>query len=111
MRPDPDDLVTRAQHEVMRRLGTGEPDIDGIAQAMAVSTRTLQRRLEERGITFKRLVDEVREDQARKLVSAGTMSLSEVAFFLGYSDQSALSRAFKRWTGQTPKKVREGPSA
>lgn len=105
-RPHPDDLVTQAQQEIMRVLRDGEPDISAIAQALAVSTRTLQRRLEERDMTFTRLVDEVRENQARNLVSSGSMSLSEIAFFLGYSDQSALTRAFKRWTGQTPKKFR-----
>lgn len=106
LRPNPDDLVTRTQQEIMRVLGEGEPDIEGIAEALVVSTRTLQRRLEERDNTFKQLVDQVREDQARNLIASGAMSISEVAFFLGYSEQSALTRAFKRWTGQTPKKFR-----
>ena len=106
MRPNPDDLVAQSQQEIMRALGDGEPDIETIADALAVSTRTLQRRLEERDLTFSKLVDQVREDQARNLVSSGGMSLSEIAFFLGYSDQSALTRAFKRWTGQTPKSFR-----
>ena len=105
-RPDPDDLVARAKQEIMRVLGQGEPDIERIASALAVSTRTLQRRLEEQGISFTRLIDQLREEQARSLVASGTMSLSEVAFFLGYSDQSALTRAFKRWTGQTPRVFR-----
>ncbi|MFC6583475.1 AraC family transcriptional regulator [Sulfitobacter aestuariivivens] len=105
-RPQPDDLVTRAQHQIMRSLGNGEPEIEDVAQALSVSTRTLQRRLAQRDVTYLQIVDQVREDQARNLVASGSMSISEVAFFLGYSDQSALTRAFKRWTGLTPRKFR-----
>ena len=105
-RPIPDDLVARARAEILRVLGNGEPEIEEIADTLAVSARTLQRRLSDRDLTYSRLVDEVREDQGRKLVSGGAMSLSEVAFFLGYSDQSAFTRAFKRWTGQTPREFR-----
>lgn len=102
----PDDMVTQAKQEILRRLGKGLPVMEGIAADLGVSARTLQRRLSDRQETFSGLVDQVRQDQARDLVSGMNMSLSEIAFFLGFSDQSAFSRAFKRWTGQTPKKFR-----
>lgn len=105
-RPMPDDLVARARHEVVRALSSETLEIEDVAAALGVGTRTLQRRFADQATSFSALVDEVREDQARNLVAGKAMSLSEVAFFLGFSDQSAFSRAFKRWTGQTPKSFR-----
>ncbi len=105
-RPDPDDLVQRARIEVLRVLKEGIPTIEDTAAAMGVGARTLQRRLSDRGLTFSQIIDQVREDQARDLIIAGSMSLSETAFFLGFANQSAFSRAFKRWTGQAPREFR-----
>lgn len=105
-RPDPDDPVQRARVEVLRVLKDGIPTIEDTAAAMGVGARTLQRRLSDQGLSFSQIIDQVREEQARDLIMAGSMSLSETAFFLGFADQSAFSRAFKRWTGQTPRDFR-----
>lgn len=105
-RPLPDDLVARAQQEVLRSLSDGVPEIEEISATLGVGVRTLQRRLSDQVATFSRLVDQVRQNQAVNLVTAQSMSLSEIAYFLGFSDQSAFSRAFKRWTGETPKGFR-----
>ena len=72
-----------------------------------MSPRTLQRRLEEEGVVFKSLVDDTRLRFAQGYLRHGGHTLTEIAFLLGYSEVSALNRAFKRWTGVTPSGYRE----
>ena len=109
-RPDPDDPVQRARVEILRVLKDGVPTIEHTAQALGIGIRTFQRRLRDNDLSFSQIIDQVRAEQARDLVAAGAMSLSETAFFLGFADQSAFSRAFKRWTGQTPREFRQDSS-
>ena len=78
------------------------PSADAVALAMKMSGRTLQRRLEEEGVRFSSLVDEVRERLARRLLREPTLALAEIAYRLGFSDLATFSRAFKRWTGVPP---------
>ena len=105
-RPKPDDIVARAQVEILKQLQDGVPTIENVAARLGLGLRTFQRRLSEQEVHFTQLVDALREGQARELVRAGSVSLSEIAFFLGFADQSAFSRAFKRWTGQSPRAYR-----
>nr|AQQ75042.1 hypothetical protein [uncultured bacterium] len=88
------------------RLRQGEPDQGAVAQALALSERTLQRRLQEEGTSFADLLDEVRRDLARMYLADPKLAVFEVAFLLGYSEPSAFNRAFKRWTGQSPSEFR-----
>lgn len=69
---------------------------------MGCSPRTLQRLLADHGTTFQAVLDETRRRLAEELIAAPHVSLAEVAFVLGYSEQSAFQRAFKRWTGYSP---------
>jgi AraC-like DNA-binding protein len=73
-----------------------------VAKKLAVSPRTLERRLEERGMRFKKLMDDTRRRFAMDYLEAREHTLTQVAFLLGYSEVSAFNRAFKRWTGVTP---------
>lgn len=81
---------------------TGELGPDGVASRLAVSERTLQRRLREEGVTFAQLEDAVRRERAFHLLRDGQLALFEIAFLLGFSDPSAFSRAFRRWSGMAP---------
>jgi AraC-like DNA-binding protein len=78
------------------------PDMDTAATAMNISARTLQRRLTERDTNFKRVLDDTRRDLAISYVRDPQLSLVDIAFLLGFSEQSALNRAFRRWTQKTP---------
>jgi len=71
-----------------------------------MSGRTLQRRLSEQGYSYQTLVDESRRELARRLLRQTDFSLIEVTFMTGFSEQSAFTRAFKRWAGQTPRSFR-----
>ncbi|HSC87721.1 MAG TPA: AraC family transcriptional regulator [Polyangiaceae bacterium] len=108
LRPAGSSFSARVREHVVPLLREGEPDQAGVARALATSERTLQRRLQEEGITFAQLLDEVRSELARGYLADPTLAIFEVAFLLGYSEPSAFNRAFRRWTGKTPSDFRRG---
>lgn len=79
-----------------------DPSIGGVARALAVSDRTLRRRLAEDGNSFQRLLDEVRISLAGQLLATGSLSVAEVAHRLGYAESASFIHAHKRWHGSTP---------
>jgi AraC-like DNA-binding protein len=88
---------------VKQLLPYGNITVDNIAERQRISVRTLQRRLREWGFSFEEIVDDVRRNEAIRHVLQGQNSTMEIAFLLGYSDQAHFSRAFKRWTGRSPR--------
>jgi AraC-like DNA-binding protein len=82
------------------------PPLEGVAAAMGVSVRTLQRRLADHGVEFSAILDGVRREQAMVLMRDGTRDLTGIALDLGYSDVTSFSRAFRRWTGVPPGRFR-----
>lgn len=82
------------------------PDLAAMAQRLAVSPRTLKRHLQQAGVSYRQLQDEARYRQACKLLADRRKRISDVAFALGYNDVANFSRAFKRWSGQTPREFR-----
>jgi len=99
-------LEHQVRGEISRALSEGVPGISDVATSLGMSGRTLQRRLADHGYTFQVLVDESRRQLAERLLQQTDYSLAEVAFMTGYSEQSAFTRAFKRWAGQTPRSFR-----
>ena len=100
--PDPSAFDRAVQQLLVRMLPEGEVNVDKVAAAMHQSTRTLQRRLADRGMTWQQLLDNTRMQLARQYLKDQALSVAEIALLLGFSEQSAFTRAFKRWTGQTP---------
>lgn len=86
----------------------GMVSIEDAARALHVSSRTLKRRLAERGLTFTELTEQHRVERALLLLRSQEQSLEQVAAALGYSDAANFSRAFRRWTGQSPGEWRRG---
>jgi len=78
--------------------------LDYLALRMVMSSRTLHRRLQDQGSNFKQLLKEIRLEFAIAYLEEGKLSLSEISHQLGYTEQSTFSRAFKQWTGNTPRK-------
>lgn len=93
---------------IARSLSEGVPTITAIASEIGMSARTLQRRLSDQGHSFQSLVDLARQDLAQKLLKDTQYSLAEIAFLTGFAEQSGFTRAFKRWSGQTPRSYRLG---
>ncbi len=93
---------------VRRRLGEmlsqGEkPSLTRLAEQLGVGQRQLQIRLKEESTSYQRLLDQIREELALGYLKKGQVTLCELAFLLGFSEQSAFNHAFKRWTGSTPR--------
>jgi len=97
----------RIREIVAEELQKGVPSLEQVAKRMATSERTLRRRLEESGTSFRNLLDETRAELARSYVRDRHLPLTEVAFLLGFSEPSAFHRAFKRWTDTTPSAWRQ----
>jgi len=95
------------EREISRSLSEGIPKMADVARRLAMSERTLHRRLSENGSSFKTLVETTRRHLAENLLRESRYTLSEVAFLTGFSEQSAFNRAFRRWTGQTPTTFRK----
>jgi AraC-like DNA-binding protein len=88
---------------ILKQLLAGQrPGIQDLARELHLSTRTLQRRLTEQGITFQRLLDEARRELARHYLLHSSRELNETAYLLGYEDANSFFRAFHHWEGTTP---------
>jgi len=92
---------------VVRALSDGQPRLQKVARLLATSPRSLQAKLEQDGTSFQAIVDNVRRQVATAHLEADDLSALEIAFLLGYSDQSAFNHAFHRWTGESPLQFRE----
>lgn len=92
---------------ISRQMSTDKIDADTLARQFHMSRQTLYRRLKKEGYSFHELVEHVRKDKALRYVASDQYALGEIAFLLGFSELSAFSRAFKRWTGMAPAQYRE----
>ncbi len=101
-----DDIVHRVQTAIIDMLPSGMVSDEKVARQLHMSVRSLQRKLQQSGTSFRKLLDRTREELARQYICDGGVDLTEIAFFLGFSEHSAFSRAFKRWTGMTPSDMR-----
>ncbi len=97
-----DAVLDSLREAIANSLLNGEVGIDLIAAKLTVSRRTLQRRLSDRGTNFQQVLQDVRYQMATSYLADGRLSITEIAFLLGYSDQASFSSAFKSWNGQSP---------
>jgi AraC-like DNA-binding protein len=104
--PRAESLTQRVRELIAKQLARGNPTIRTIAIQLHTSPRTLGRRLETEGTTFKELLDDSRRQLALHHVGARERPMSEIALLLGFSQSAAFHRAFKRWTAQTPLEYR-----
>src|SRR4030095_9273717 len=92
-------------------LSNGEPSRKALAERLHMSERTLARRLRERGISFRGLLDDVRKELGLGYMEEQRHAVTDVAYLLGFSDQSNFARSFRRWTGFTPSQYRASDRA
>jgi AraC-like DNA-binding protein len=104
--PDDDALLRAVESAVRADLPSGDLRLERIAKRLSIGDRTLQRRLRDRNMTFKDVVERVRRATAPRLLANPRLSATEVAFLLGYEDVSSFRRAHKRWTGKSPGETR-----
>jgi AraC-like DNA-binding protein len=99
-------LSARVRRMLVEDLGQTTLTADSVARALALSRRTLTRRLGEEGTSFRAILDDVRAELSRAMLQDRSLSIADVAFFLQYSEPAAFHRSFRRWTGQTPQHYR-----
>lgn len=98
----------RVRALLLESLPSGQATVDAIASRLAMSKRTLQRRLGDDGVTFQSLLSETREALARHYLTQTALSNGEISFLLGFEDPNSFFRAFHDWTGNTPEMLRHG---
>lgn len=105
--PQQEEVVEQVRKAVAHILREGEPDIEKVSSKLCCSSRTLQRRLNEAGTSFRDELNLVRHQLAASYLQDPRLQVVDVALLLGYSEHSAFTRAFREWTGKTPHQVRE----
>ncbi|VAW53673.1 Transcriptional regulator, AraC family [hydrothermal vent metagenome] len=100
------DIVQQVKSIILENLPDGRVTDKLVASQLNLSERSMQRRLKEHQTTFRFLLENVREMVAKQYIKNPTNRMSDIAFLLGFSEQSAFSRAFKKWTGQSPVEYR-----
>jgi len=93
----------RVESVLMPILHTGEASMDTVAGKLGLSRQTLFRRLKAEGVTFEKVLDELRHKMALHYLSGKKVSVNETAYLVGFSEPAAFSRAFKRWTASSPR--------
>lgn len=91
---------------IKEQLPVRYPTIDNTARRVGMPVRTLQRRLKESGLSYSELVEQTRYELACRLLDMPGAKMAAVARALGYNDPSSFSRAFRRWTGMSPRAYR-----
>lgn len=108
--PDSQKLSDRLRVYLLEHVGSEVPSARAVAKRFALSERTLHRRLSDEGTTFASVLEQSREQLAKRYLRDPSLTLDEVAFLLGYSEASTFHRAFRRWTGSSPGVFRRAPA-
>ncbi len=101
-----DSFADSLRQLILLLLSEGYPSLSTAAKALGISARTFQRRLEENNLNYSQLVEQVRFEQASRLLQDPDNHVIDIAFDLGYGDAANFTRAFKRWTGVSPREFR-----
>lgn len=107
-----DSIVEQVRKKLIGAMDGSEISIEKTAKHLGLSARSLQRRLADEGTGYNEVLTEVRAEFAKRYLARGTVSASEVAYLLGFTEPPAFFKAFKRWTGMTPRafQQRAGPA-
>ena len=107
--PRVESIGDQVRRVIQEELRGGEPSMEQIARRLATTSSTLRRRLSGEGQSFRELLEKTRLELARAYLADPRLSITEVAFRLGFRDASTFFKSFKRWTGRTPADYRRGP--
>ena len=105
--PVPDLLLGELQRQIVAVLQDGPPEAPIVAARMGLSERSLYRALQERGLRYKQVLNNLRYELAKDYLRDAQLSLPEIALLLGYAEQSVFSRAFREWAGESPMRWRK----
>ena len=99
-------LRTRVENAISSLLPHGRVVVDAVARCLGMSKRSLARRLSDEGLNFTEVLQQLRRDLAVRYLDDPKLHISKIAWLLGFSEVSAFTHAFKRWTGKTPSQMR-----
>jgi AraC-like DNA-binding protein len=102
-----ENFLERVRIAIQQKLTGRRPTIEDVADVLHVSSRTLQRRLQDEGSSFQRVLEEARHQLARHYLNNSVLELNEAAYLLGYEDGNSFVRAFRSWEGIPPARWRE----
>jgi len=104
--PKTESFVDNIRQIIIEQLSTGDLSLVSIAETLGYSPRTLQRKFKELGLSYQKLLDEIRQEFAFLYLREDKISTSEIGYLLGFSEPSAFYRSFRRWTGKSPSEFR-----
>lgn len=104
--PQEDPALVEIRKAIAKSLNEGDPDIEQVSGYLGYSSRTTQRRLQKSGTNFRTELSVVRHELAASYLRDPRLQIVDIAMLLGYSEHSAFTRAFREWTGKTPKQAR-----
>ncbi|HEY4244213.1 MAG TPA: AraC family transcriptional regulator [Kofleriaceae bacterium] len=104
--PQVSDAIAKVRAAIQDQLRGGDPSLDGVARKLGTGRRSLQRRLADEQLTYAQVLDDVRSTMARAYLGQRGLSIAEVAYLLGFAEQSSFTRAFRRWTKLSPAEFR-----
>jgi AraC-like DNA-binding protein len=103
---EPDTLSKKVYERLMSLLPSGESSIDVVASQLAMSKRTLQRKLSVEDNSFQSVLNQAREDLASYYLKETELPLTEISFLLGFQETNSFTRAYTSWAGESPAQVR-----
>ena len=103
---DRNDIVSRVRTSLIDLMPEGRAEADEVAERLNMSTRTLRRRLDDEGQSFRSILSDLRKERALRYIKDETLTLTEISYLLGFSEPSSFTRAFKGWTGESPTQAR-----
>lgn len=106
-RHDRDDIVSRTRAVLLEELPSGDATLEKTAESLLLSPRTLTRKLQDRGESFKGLLSAIRRELAEKYILDQSLTLTEISYLLGFSEASSFSRAYRNWNGVSPSAHRD----
>jgi AraC-like DNA-binding protein len=99
-------LRTRVENAISSVLPHGRVLVEDVARSLGMSKRTLARKLSDEGLNYSEILEHLRRDLAVRYLNDRKMHVSKIAWLLGFSEVSAFTHAFKRWTGKKPSQIR-----
>lgn len=104
--PQSESFLDNFRQSIYQNLTEGDFSLNSISKSMGYTSRTLQRYLKESGLSYQKILDDIRQELAFFYLREGQISASEIGYLLGFSEPSAFYRSFRRWTGKSPSEFR-----
>jgi AraC-like DNA-binding protein len=104
------DIITRVRQVIIEQLPSGICCRQSVSKTLNLSTSSLQAKLSHENTNFQQLLDDIRKSMSLSYLDQKRVTITEIAFLVGFSDTSSFTRAFRKWTGQSPSEYRSNPS-